>query len=189
MMQREPAIHRTGQAALMQRSSGGVTMEDRVIRESDVIKVLAEWCRNAMAAGILKNIFEDVPVEECVKERLTLVDTAPEKVVAQIRFDPDEIADRVIEGIRESNALGLDAHPETQGWIRCSDRLPEPGNDYIVMLEDETVKVLSYSGKVTWQSAPDAAFTCFPIFYIEDDDYGYIHYDDVIAWMPIPELK
>lgn len=65
----------------------------------------------------------------------------------------------------------LDAAIEPQ-WIPCSERLPEEGGEYLVTAEDYTTEVivLSYDADASDWS-----------------DYFDNMYDEVIAWMPLPE--
>lgn len=61
-------------------------------------------------------------------------------------------------------------------WIPCSESLPEEQGQYLVTFPvyngESCVYVLSF---------------CKGKFYETDDEYGDAEYDDVIAWMPLPE--
>ena len=63
-----------------------------------------------------------------------------------------------------------------QGWIPCSERLPSEQGQYLVTFPlcngEPWVYILSFNkGK----------------FYETDDEWGDVEYDDVTAWMPLPE--
>ena len=56
----------------------------------------------------------------------------------------------------------IKALPSAQQWIPCSERLPEKDGEYLTTTEDGLCDVESY-GDGEW------------------------FYDDVVAWMPLPE--
>ena len=63
-----------------------------------------------------------------------------------------------------------------QGWIPCSERLPNESGDYLCTIpldanETYTEVLTFYKGR----------------FYEVDDEWGAIYHDDVIAWMPLPK--
>ena len=71
-------------------------------------------------------------------------------------------------------------------WIPCSERLPSEDGEYIttlpLMREDRFVSILRY-GKPLMPNR-EVKGKCF---YDSDDEWGDIPYDDVIAWMPLPQ--
>ena len=70
-------------------------------------------------------------------------------------------------------------------WIFCSERLPDKHGRYLVvypLFNDELfISILRYG-------RPDFPEKKKPCFYYPDDEWGDVEYDDVIAWMPLPEL-
>ena len=66
--------------------------------------------------------------------------------------------------------------PSADRWIPCSERLPSEQGQYLVTFPlsngDPWVYVLSF---------------CKGKFYETDDEWGDAEYDDVTAWMPLPE--
>lgn len=61
-------------------------------------------------------------------------------------------------------------------WIPCSEKLPSKQGQYLVAFPlcngEPWVYVLSF---------------CKGKFYETDDEWGDVEYDDVTAWMPLPE--
>ena len=75
----------------------------------------------------------------------------------------------------------------TGRWTSCSERLPSEDGRYLVtyplfVLKNKWVNVLWY-GK---PSMPNIKVKG-KCWYCSDDEYGDVVYDDVLAWMPIPE--
>ena len=66
--------------------------------------------------------------------------------------------------------------PSAYRWIPCAERLPSEQGQYLVTFPlsngDPWVYVLSF---------------CKGKFYETDDEWGDVEYDDVTAWMPLPE--
>lgn len=73
-------------------------------------------------------------------------------------------------------ARRIKAIPSADRWIPCSERLPSEQGQYLVTFPlcngDPWVYVLSF---------------CKGKFYETDDEWGDVEYDDVTAWMPLPE--
>lgn len=69
-------------------------------------------------------------------------------------------------------------------WIFCKDKLPDKHDSYLVvypLLNDgKCIDILDYGIVYPDQSKP--------FFYKFDSEFGDVEYDDVIAWMPLPEL-
>lgn len=65
---------------------------------------------------------------------------------------------------------------EERQWIPCSEGLPSKQGQYLVTFPlcngEPWVYVLSF---------------CKGKFYETDDEWGYVEYEDVTAWMPLPE--
>lgn len=77
-------------------------------------------------------------------------------------------------------------------WISCSEKLPEKDGEYLATFVD---------GKYRFVGIKGYAFDLFTIdeyefadkkgvsgWYDYDPDYGHYVWNDVIAWMPLPEL-
>ena len=78
--------------------------------------------------------------------------------------------------IKASQYKGEELRINGSAWIPCSERLPEEQGQYLVTFPlcngDPWVYVLSF---------------CKGKFYETDDEWGDVEYDDVTAWMPLPE--
>ena len=70
----------------------------------------------------------------------------------------------------------INAIPSADRWIPCEERLPSEQGQYLVTFPlcngDPWVYVLNF---------------CKGKFYETDDEWGDVEYDDVTAWMPLPE--
>ena len=65
---------------------------------------------------------------------------------------------------------------EASGWIPVSERLPSESDNYLCTIPldaDET-----YTEVLTFHKGR---------FYEDDDEWGAIYHDDVLAWMPLPK--
>lgn len=71
-----------------------------------------------------------------------------------------------------SEEFAPDTNVGTNGWIPCSVRLPEEEADVLLSLRSLGV----YTG---FRANAEGCF------YIDGD--GYVEYENVIAWMPLPE--
>lgn len=71
-------------------------------------------------------------------------------------------------------------------WIPCSERLPEKDGRYLTtypLIRDmKWVHILWY-GEPSMPSRNVQG----KVWYVSDEEYGDVPYDDVIAWMPLPE--
>lgn len=77
---------------------------------------------------------------------------------------------KVVQEVEEEFAT--DTNVGTNGWIPCSVRLPEEEADVLLSLRSLDV----YTG---FRANAEGCF------YIDGD--GYVEYENVIAWMPLPE--
>ena len=68
--------------------------------------------------------------------------------------------------------FATDTNVGTNGWIPCSEMLPEEEADVLLSLRSLDV----YTG---FRANAEGCF------YIDGD--GYVEYENVIAWMPLPE--
>lgn len=74
--------------------------------------------------------------------------------------------------------------PKRGEWIPCSERLPEENGRYLVTFPSLINKLRV---DILWYGRPTFPETDHPCFYASDDEYGDVEYDDVVAWMPLPE--
>ena len=69
-------------------------------------------------------------------------------------------------------------------WISCREKMPSEYGRYLVvyplLINKPWVSIL-------WYGRPTFPETDHPCFYASDDEYGDVEYDDVVAWMPLPE--
>lgn len=79
-------------------------------------------------------------------------------------------AKQIVQEVSEEFAT--DTNVGTNGWIPCSFRLPEEEADVLLSLRSLDV----YTG---FRANAEGCF------YIDGD--GYVEYENVIAWMPLPE--
>lgn len=80
----------------------------------------------------------------------------------------DEIADRPTE------------------WIPVSERLPGKDGRYLVtypLIGDDLWVATAWYGTPSMPNRPVKG----KCFFVSDDEYGDVPYDDVVAWMPLPE--
>lgn len=71
-------------------------------------------------------------------------------------------------------------------WIPVNERLPEKDGRYLVaywLMKDYMWTSIAYFGKAFMPNRPMRG----RYFYINDDEYGDVVWDDVLAWMPLPE--
>ena len=85
----------------------------------------------------------------------------------RIAFDN---AKQIVQEVAEEFAT--DTNVWTNGWIPCSERLPEEEADVLLSLRSLDV----YTG---FRANAEGCF------YIDGD--GYVEYENVMAWMPLPE--
>jgi len=88
------------------------------------------------------------------------------------------VSDAVFALDKAIEALSAD---RPQGWIPCSERVPNENGDYLVTLENGVVKILGYS---TTQR------TTYPKgFYHIKDGFSWRQIQNpVVAWMPLPKM-
>lgn len=80
----------------------------------------------------------------------------------------------------------LERELEKYKWIPCSERLPEKDDRYLTtypLIRDmKWVHILWY-GEPSMPSREVQG----KVWYVSDEEYGDVPYDDVIAWMPLPK--
>ena len=81
-----------------------------------------------------------------------------------------EYSKQIVQEVAEEFAT--DTNVGTNGWIPCSVRLPEEEADVLLSLRSLDV----YTG---FRANAEGCF------YIDGD--GYVEYENVMAWMPLPE--
>ena len=102
-----------------------------------------------------------------------------------------EIVNQVAEEYSHRNHdLDIEASHSNDGWIPCSERLPEDDRKkYIVQKTSGSINILGFTKDAYKLSRYD--FSEYmgkkkPIFYDYDSEYGYIElYCE--AWQPLPE--
>lgn len=105
-----------------------------------------------------------------------------EKVVATLDMTPK---------LYEVYYMIIKALEQEPKWTLASEKLPEKGGRYLVTRDGivaDTVYILSYSKNL--YNVDKFEFDDkkgVPGWYDYDDEWGYISFDDVIAWMPLPE--
>ena len=81
--------------------------------------------------------------------------------------------ERVIEIVKqEAEKFGRDTNVGSNGWIPCSERLPEVESDVLVSLRSLDI----YTG---FMANTDGCS------YVVGE--GYVKYENVLAWQPLPE--
>ena len=73
------------------------------------------------------------------------------------------------------------------GWIPVSERLPDDDGRYLVtyplLRRDDLWVATAWYGTPPMPSRPVKG----KCFFVSDDEWGDVPYDDVVAWMPLPE--
>lgn len=76
------------------------------------------------------------------------------------------------------------------GWIPCSERLPEIRDRYLCQIERTSysyMDLLYFSKNLEEVDEYDFMGKKCAGFYSYDSEYGHCEYDGVIAWQPLPE--
>ena len=97
------------------------------------------------------------------------------KCIARINVDVEEVVRRIKE-----------EYEITDGWIPCSERLPSESGRYLVtylVLQRHIWVDVIHFGK---PSMPNKKFKGM-CWYVADDEWGDVVYDDILAWMPLPK--
>lgn len=80
----------------------------------------------------------------------------------------------------------LESADAEQGWIPCSERLPNEDNRYLVvypLIGGGNWISIKWFGKPNMPNRPIKG----KCFYESDSEYGDVIWDNVIAWMPLPK--
>ena len=86
-----------------------------------------------------------------------------------------------------ATAIALLSAEAVQGeWIPCSERLPSEDGKYLVFYEGT---IIGPNIDIMWYGEPlmPNVDVSGKHFYRSDGEWGDIIYDEVIAWMPLPE--
>ena len=79
-------------------------------------------------------------------------------------------------------------------WVNVNDKLPDKNGEYLCVIYSKALQ-FAYIGKLNFAknlyeinkySFEKSKGRCG--FYAYDSDYGYVEYDDVTHWLPLPEL-
>ena len=105
-------------------------------------------------------------MEKCDEVQETITNEKTDLCAETMRAIAKEIVQEVAEEFATDTNVG------TNGWIPCSVRLPEEEADVLLSLRSLDV----YTG---FRANAEGCF------YIDGD--GYVEYENVIAWMPLPE--
>ena len=125
----------------------------------EIVNQLAEEYNPSKSSSLAEQIADDLSA--VLKEAKSMGC----KEVKYFHHIPLENVEIVIKALREYKQ---DLNKDNQGWIPCSERLPEKDMMVIGCLKDGTVQQFAYTNKV----------------FISVHKYTT---DDVIAWQPLPE--
>ena len=112
---------------------------------------------------------------------MNVFDVLRDKINGKETFDLEQGKDYIIQGneISKRDAIEIVNQVEQEynnGWIPCSERLPEKNTFVLVSMKDGHMYVAKHVGKVR-----------VGIFDCEWKTLGsYFAGDDVIAWQPLP---
>lgn len=131
------------------------------------------------------------PFEDALKhadkemDKLTVIDHDRDWIIGCIEHDGFIHTHR----FDKANQIILDAlsAEAVQGWISCSERLPSEDGRYLVTYpllrwQNNWINLMHY-GKPSMPNC-EVKGKCF---YVSDDEWGDVVYDNIIAWMPLPE--
>ena len=85
-----------------------------------------------------------------------------------------------------SEYIGRPSAEAVQGWIPCSERLPNEDGRYLVvypLISWRNWISIKWFGKPNMPNRPIKG----KCFYASDSEYGDVIWDNVIAWMPLPD--
>ena len=105
-------------------------------------------------------------MEKCDEVQETITNEKTDLCAETMRAIAKEIVQEVAEEFATDTNVG------TNGWIPCSVRLPEEEADVLLSLRSLDV----YTG---FRANAEGCF------YIDGD--GYVEYENVVAWQPLPE--
>ena len=109
------------------------------------------------------------------------------KWLESLKREIGKAENRTLWHYAESIDMAIEALSEPKtGWIPVSERLPDKDGSYLV-----TYPLL---GRDLWISTMWYGTPLMPnrpvkgkCFYVSDGEWGDVPYDDVLAWMPLPE--
>ena len=92
-------------------------------------------------------------------------------------------------GVKTKDAIdmAIEALQAKVEWIPVSERLPSEHGEYLVFYEG--LPIIGYRIEIMWYGEPlmPNVDVSGKHFYRCDSEWGDIIYDEVIAWMPLPE--
>ena len=137
------------------------------------------------------------------KDAIKVID----RMLVAIAFSDQKIAIGRPEEVKEALLYALDSlktdemynllaetPPDIfENWIPCSERLPEKAGRYLVTYGSNLdgyrqVCMKMYSPNLHNVDEFDFPNKKRPGWYDYDSEYGHYEWDDVIAWMPLPEV-
>jgi len=108
---------------------------------------------------------------ECAQNIVEQLPSAEAEWIPREHFDVLKKNYDMLAGLlKEAKARAIGA------WIPCSERLPSESGDYICTIPLNAEE--TYTEVLTFHKGR---------FYEDDDEWGAIYHDDVLAWMPLPE--
>ena len=83
--------------------------------------------------------------------------------------------------------------PDKEAWVSVKDRLPDKNGNYLVISDSPICRrILIASFAENLEKVDKYAFQFRgkkrPGWYEYDCDWGYIEYDNVTHWLPLPEM-
>ena len=125
-----------------------------------------------------------------VSEKHQLSEETPTNTPTDLISRQDALAefidDRDVFDIMES-IESLPSADRPTGWIPVSERLPDDDGRYLVtyplLRRDDLWVATAWYGTPPMPNRPVKG----KCFFVSDDEWGDVPYDDVVAWMPLPE--
>ena len=152
-----------------------MTMTD-LIRREDAIEAVVAWT------------VEDRPTEEMPTDLVDRLKALPsaEAVSRKAKCCPIAETCMSIDCPVSSEYIGRPSAEAVQGWIPCSERLPNEDGRYLVvypLISWRNWISIKWFGKPNMPNRPIKG----KCFYASDSEYGDVIWDNVIAWMPLPD--
>ena len=153
---------------------------------------MGENCEDCRSKSVLgKNFCAN---ERCIIDACESITDAP--TIEPIRLDDDGTLWVTVEDCDKVWRVIVDEHKskwcktfyeEPMQWIPCSERLPSESGRYLVAYPlfkrgDNWLNIM-YFGKPAMPNIKVKG----KCWYISDDEYGDVVYDNIAAWMPLPE--
>ena len=135
----------------------------------------------------MQEVFEKII--EKLEEELKLADKEKERCIKEnhLQFDSAKgyangvaIAIEIVK--QEAEKFGTDTNVGSNGWISCSERLPENNNIVLCWVVSKTIA----SGETFIIGSCDRGFWFLQTYEIGHHYFPVKDYE-VVAWMPLPE--